>query len=102
MPSPDPLKLICVGTERQIYLITNHGQGKKWLVLGLIWQLIKMFLFKRISVAQIPGLVNLLRPGEDVSELMKLSPEQLLLRWVNFQLEKVHIEKLNYCGIWIM
>ena len=59
-----------------------------------------MFLFKRISVAQIPGLVNLLRPGEDVTELLKLSPEQLLLRWVNFQLEKVggiDIET-SYCG----
>ena len=62
-------------------------------MLGLIWQLIKMFLFKRISVAQIPGLVNLLRPGEDVTELLKLSPEQLLLRWVNFQLEKVGVNK---------
>ena len=69
-------------------------------MLGLVWQLIKMFLFKRISVTQIPGLVNLLRPGEDVSELMKLSPEQLLLRWVNFQLEKVckHIS----VGKWII
>ena len=61
-----------------------------------------MFLFKRISVAQIPGLVNLLRPGEDVTELLKLSPEQLLLRWVNFQLEKVggiDIEReTSYCG----
>ena len=67
----------------------NSSQGKKWLVLGLVWQLIKMYLFKRITVANMPGLVNLLRPGEDVSELMKLSPEQLLLRWTNFQLEKV-------------
>ena len=69
-------------------------------MLGLVWQLIKMFLFKRISVTQIPGLVNLLRPGEDISELMKLSPEQLLLRWVNFQLEKVckHI----LVGKWII
>ena len=38
-----------------------------------------------------PGLVNLLRDGEELSELMKLSPEQLLLRWVNYQLEKVLI-----------
>jgi plastin-3 len=37
----------------------------------------------------VPGLINLLREGEDISELMKLSPEQLLLRWVNYQLEKV-------------
>lgn len=70
----------------------NSSQGKKWLVLGLVWQLIKMYLFKRINVSQIPGLVNLLREGEDISELIKLSPEQLLLRWVNFQLKKVKLE----------
>ena len=39
-----------------------------------------------------PGLVSLLREGEELSELMKLSPEQLLLRWVNYQLEKVDID----------
>merc|ERR1719410_147684 len=72
----------------------NSSQGKKWLVLGLVWQLIKMYLFKRITVANMPGLVNLLRPGEDVSELMKLSPEQLLLRWTNFQLEKAGCSRL--------
>ena len=41
----------------------NSSQGKKWLVLGLVWQLIKMFLFKSISISQVPGLVNLLRDG---------------------------------------
>ena len=41
----------------------NSGQGKKWLVLGLVWQLIKMFLFKSISISQVPGLVNLLKEG---------------------------------------
>ena len=39
----------------------NSGQGKKWLVLGLVWQLIKLYLFKQISITQVPGLVNLLR-----------------------------------------
>ena len=42
----------------------NSSQGKKWLVLGLVWQLIKMYLFKTISISQVPGLVNLLREGE--------------------------------------
>merc|ERR1711902_213750 len=42
----------------------NSSQGKKWLVLGLVWQLIKMFLFKSISITNVPGLVNLLREGE--------------------------------------
>jgi len=66
----------------------NSGQGKKWLVLGLVWQLIKMYLFKQISISNVPGLVNLLREGEELADLMKLSPEQLLIRWVNYQLQK--------------
>jgi len=32
--------------------------------------------------------VNLLRDGEKLEDLLKLSPEQILLRWVNHQLEK--------------
>jgi len=66
----------------------NSSQGKKWLVLGLVWQLIKMYLFKQITISHVPGLINLLMEGEDPSVLMKLSPEQLLLRWVNYQLDK--------------
>ena len=69
----------------------DYVQGKKWLVLGLLWQLIKMYLFKQISITTVPGLINLLQEGEDIEELMKLSPEQLLVRWVNHQLEKVGI-----------
>ena len=71
----------------------NSSQGKKWLVLGLVWQLIKMYLFKQITISQVPGLVNLLRPGETLEDLMKMSPEEILLRWVNHQLEKVKLIK---------
>ena len=69
----------------------NSSQGKKWLVLGLVWQLIKMFLFKQITISHVPGLVNLLRDGETLADLMKMSPEEILLRWVNHQLEKVNV-----------
>ena len=58
-------------------------------MLGLVWQLIKMYLFKQITISQVPGLVNLLRDGETLADLMKMSPEEILLRWVNHQLEKV-------------
>ena len=58
-------------------------------MLGLVWQLIKMYLFKQITISQVPGLVNLLREGETLADLMKMSPEEILLRWVNHQLEKV-------------
>jgi len=63
-------------------------QGKKWLLLGMVWQLIKMYLYKQITITHVPGLVNLLRDGEDINELLKLSPEEILLRWVNYQLDK--------------
>merc|ERR1719187_3014938 len=71
----------------------NSSQGKKWLVLGLVWQLIKMYLFKEITLSHVPGLINLLMEGEDPSVLMKLSPEQLLLRWVNYQLEQAGCQR---------
>ena len=67
----------------------HSSKGKKWLVLGMVWQLIKMFLYKEITVTNVPGLVTLLMDGEDINDLLRLSPEQILLRWVNYQLEKV-------------
>ena len=36
----------------------------------------------------VPGLVLLLRDGETAEDLLKLSPEELLLRWVNYQLQR--------------
>ena len=69
-------------------------QGKKWLLLGMVWQLIKMYLYKQITITHVPGLVNLLRDGEDINELLKLSPEEILLRWVNYQLDKVDTRHL--------
>lgn len=35
-----------------------------------------------------PGLVLLLRDGETAEHLLKMSPEELLLRWVNYQLKR--------------
>ncbi len=51
------------------------------------------FLFEGITLQNVPGLVALLRDGEKVEELLKLSPEQILLRWVNFQLERAGCDK---------
>jgi hypothetical protein len=46
-------------------------------------------LFDGITLQSVPGLMALLQEGESVEELMRLSPEQILLRWMNFQLERV-------------
>lgn len=88
-------------------------EGKPHLVLGLLWQIIKVGLFADIEISRNEGmiikniyssltytyyrenlhlniflsaLIALLNEGEELEELMKLSPEELLLRWVNYHL----------------
>lgn len=66
-------------------------KGTPHLVLGLLWQIIRVGLFNQISLEQCPGLANLLEGGEHLDSLMKMSPEAILLRWVNFQLERAGV-----------
>ncbi|KAL7062129.1 hypothetical protein AAHC03_01727 [Spirometra sp. Aus1] len=57
------------------------------LVLGLIWQIIRIGLLGMISVQHHSELIDLMEPGETIDDLRLLSPEELLLRWVNFHLD---------------
>lgn len=41
------------------------------------------------------ALIALLREGESLEDLMKLSPEELLLRWANYHLENAGCNKIN-------
>lgn len=66
-------------------------KGTPHLVLGLLWQIIRIGLFNQISLEQCPGLANLLQGGEQLESLMKMSPEAILLRWVNHQLERAGV-----------
>ncbi|XP_033966697.1 plastin-1-like [Pseudochaenichthys georgianus] len=61
--------------------------GKPHLVLGLFWQIIKVGLFADIEISRNEALISLLADGrENLQQLMSLSPEELLLRWVNYHL----------------
>ncbi|KAK5917221.1 hypothetical protein CgunFtcFv8_012128 [Champsocephalus gunnari] len=61
--------------------------GKPHLVLGLLWQIIKVGLFADIEISRNEALISLLADGrENLQQLMSLSPEELLLRWVNYHL----------------
>lgn len=62
--------------------------GKPHLVLGLLWQIIRIGLFQDINIHQHPGLAILLQEGETLEDLMKLSPEEILIRWVNYHLSR--------------
>ncbi|KAJ3587389.1 hypothetical protein NHX12_010987 [Muraenolepis orangiensis] len=69
--------------------------GKPHLVLGLLWQIIKIGLFADIELSRNEALAALLHDGESLADLMKLSPEDLLLRWANFHLNNAGIEPLS-------
>ncbi|XP_041128303.1 plastin-2 [Polyodon spathula] len=70
-------------------------EGKPYLVLGLLWQVIKIGLFADIEISRNEALIALLRDGESLEDLMKLSPEELLLRWANYHLENAGCKKVN-------
>ncbi|XP_019731332.1 plastin-2 isoform X2 [Hippocampus comes] len=70
-------------------------EGRQHLVLGLLWQIIKIGLFADIELSRNEALIALLRDGESLEDLMKLSPEELLLRWANFHLEEANVPKIN-------
>uniref|UniRef100_A0A1I8EPS5 Calponin-homology (CH) domain-containing protein n=1 Tax=Wuchereria bancrofti TaxID=6293 RepID=A0A1I8EPS5_WUCBA len=69
------------------------SKGKPHLVLGLLWQIIRIGLFNQIDLRHVPGLFRLLQEGETLDDLRKLSPEQILIRWVNYHLAKVGLNR---------
>ncbi|XP_063718481.1 plastin-3-like isoform X2 [Symsagittifera roscoffensis] len=67
--------------------------GTPHLVLGILWQIIKIGLTSKINLNECPGLACLLEDGETMHDLQSLSPEELLLRWVNFHLSNAGVFK---------
>ena len=51
------------------------------LVLGFMWQAVKMQLLGSINLKACPELIRLLQDGEDMETLMALPPEEILKRW---------------------
>ena len=75
--------------------------GKNYImVLGLMWQVVKLVVLHNIQLKHHPELIRLLNPGEQLSDLLKLSPEQLLLRWFNYHLKAANYDKkiTNFSG----
>ena len=62
-------------------------EGRSHLVLGLIWQIVKIGLFARINLVNHPELYRLLEDGETIEDLLALPADQILLRWFNYHLK---------------
>jgi len=73
--------------------------GTEHIILGLIWQIVRIGLLASITLANHPELYRLLEPGEEIGDLLKLSPEQILLRWFNYHLKQAkHPRKVANFG----
>ena len=95
-------KILNSDRKIQIFVSANKTLAMTWLFQKYFvsecfcffnndfnWLLLQRFLFNKISLQEVPGLIALLQDGETIEDLLKLSPEQLLTRWVNYQLDKV-------------
>lgn len=85
---------LCLNSAKAIgCTVVNIGtqdlaEGRPHLILGLISQIIKIQLLADVNLKSTPQLVELVEESEEMEELMSLSPEKILLRWMNFQLKK--------------
>eukprot|EP01035_Chromulina_nebulosa_P042059 gene42059-56949_t len=68
--------------------------GNPVLVLGLLWQIIRIQLMGLISLKNVPELVLLLQEGESMASFMKLNPEVILMRWLNYHLRKANSKRV--------
>eukprot|EP01006_Ploeotia_vitrea_P043470 TRINITY_DN66736_c4_g3_i1.p1 TRINITY_DN66736_c4_g3~~TRINITY_DN66736_c4_g3_i1.p1 ORF type:complete len:621 (+),score=415.86 TRINITY_DN66736_c4_g3_i1:149-2011(+) len=76
-----------------------QGQKHPHLVLGLVWQLVRLQLLGAINLNNHPELYRLLEDGEELADLLRLPPEQLLLRWFNYHLAAAnHPRRVNNFG----
>ncbi|XP_039459229.1 plastin-1-like [Oreochromis aureus] len=69
--------------------------GKPHLVLGLLWQVIKIGVLADLEISRNEGLIALLEDGESLEHLRSLPPDEMLLRWVNYHLRNAGMETIS-------
>ncbi|KAF5383055.1 hypothetical protein D9615_004940 [Tricholomella constricta] len=66
---------------------TDLAEGREHLILGLIWQIIRRGLLAQVDIKIHPELYRLCEEGETIEDLLRLTPDQILLRWFNYHLK---------------
>ncbi|KXJ09695.1 Plastin-1 [Exaiptasia diaphana] len=75
-------RIVNIGAE-------DLASGKPHLVLGLLWQIIRIGLFSHITISEVPGLLRLPEGStteEKENKLHQMTPEEILMMWVNYHL----------------
>ena len=87
-------RVTLVGVDAQNFLDKNPT-----MCLGVIWQIVRLVSTKKIKLKDCEGISSLLMDGEDIKDLLKLPPEEILKRWMNFHLANAGQEKINNLGL---
>eukprot|EP01029_Cantina_marsupialis_P030676 TRINITY_DN8397_c0_g1_i2.p1 TRINITY_DN8397_c0_g1~~TRINITY_DN8397_c0_g1_i2.p1 ORF type:complete len:844 (-),score=328.76 TRINITY_DN8397_c0_g1_i2:704-3235(-) len=78
----------CVINDEKELFLREHSNA----TLDLIWQILKMRLVKMASLRNHPELVQLCGNDEEITELLHMPMEALVLRWVNYHMKNVENE----------
>ena len=74
------------------------GRGRAAESGGVIWQLCRLISVDKIDIKKCKALANLLKDGEELEDLMRLKPEEILKRWLNYHLERAGQPPVNNLG----
>lgn len=68
----------------------NFMEKREHIILGLVWQVIRVHIRNQITIRRHPEIVLLKQGDEDEQFMSRLGVEEILLRWLNW-----HIRKAN-------
>jgi len=66
---------------------------REHIILGLVWQVIRIGLLSNVTLTAHPELFRLLEAGETMQDRLKLPADKILLRWFNYHLGKAGSER---------
>lgn len=82
-----------VGVDAQSFLDKTPN-----LMLAIIWQIVRLIAVKAVSLKDCPQIMRLAKDGEELADLMKLPPEEILKRWLNYHLARAGQPEVNNLG----
>lgn len=62
--------------------------GKLHLIMGMVWQIMRIYLLERVNIKTVPSIILLAEEGESAKDIMELSSERILVRWLRYMLKK--------------
>ena len=68
-------------------------KGTEHLILGMLWQAIRMVMIKDIDLLHVPEIIRLAEGDEEMNDLLALNKETILIRWVNYHMKRAGKER---------